>query len=325
MTRSVAFLAVFFASDLAFAQASGDDRARSKAAFDEARKLVDAGKCEAAIPKLLESVRLFPSVGARLTLADCHARDAPLSAWRELKAGELSAIASGDDRASIAHARAKELLPRLAAIALELPLSDADDPGLEVRIDGAPFDKLYWYSGAPIAVDPGKHVVGVTTPKREFSQTVEATIGSTAPVRVSLSERIVKTTPPPAIMTPPPPPPPSTQKWIGVSIAGAGLASILVGTIVGAVVLQKRGDLDQRCKPGTFPGDCGDGTMTSAEQAAIASDYDAAKTLSWVSTATFIGGATLLAAGAVVFFTAPKASRVTIGWSGLGLRVGGTF
>ncbi|MGH7295793.1 MAG: hypothetical protein ACRELB_12695, partial [Polyangiaceae bacterium] len=91
------------------------------------------------------------------------------------------------------------------------------------------------------------------------------------------------------------------RRIVGLVVGGVGVAGITVGSVFGVLAKQK---LDQsnggscdastdQCHPAGFP------QRKDAEHAATVSDVG------------FIAGGVLLAAGAVIFFTAPKGAPVT--------------
>lgn len=87
----------------------------------------------------------------------------------------------------------------------------------------------------------------------------------------------------------------NSNKTLAIVALGVGGAGVLVGAITGFVALGKHGDLSDACPGGTCPSD-------------KQSDVDSYKTMGTVSTVSFIVGGVGLAAGAVLWFTAPKES-----------------
>src|SRR5437763_10138484 len=84
------------------------DEAHDKAvaAFQDGRRYIEAGNCDAAITKLRESLAFETSIGARLSLADCYEPRDPLTAWRLFKDAANQAYLNHDDRLSLAEQRA---------------------------------------------------------------------------------------------------------------------------------------------------------------------------------------------------------------------------
>lgn len=115
------------------------------------------------------------------------------------------------------------------------------------------------------------------------------------------------------------PHPGHTQRLIGVSMAGAGLVGVAVGTIFAFV---SKSTFDQGYKD-----ECGMMTKCTNPQgvADVQSGFDQAA----VATVGFIAGGVLLAGGAAIYFTAPKAGEVAIapslGDRGAGLTMRGAW
>lgn len=107
----------------------------------------------------------------------------------------------------------------------------------------------------------------------------------------------------------------SPLRTVGIALAGTGVVAVGVGTVFGLVALSKNSgsDADGRCIDDACNGD----GLALREDARSAGN---------ISTAFFIGGVVCLAAGAILYFTAPKSSssarsRPHEG----GLVFGGTF
>ena len=135
----VLLAAVISASAMAHAS-SGQDIATAQALFDEAKRLMKAGKFAEACPKLTESQRLDPAAGTMVALALCHESEGKTaSAWAEF--GEVLSDARRDrraDREQAAQQHLKVLEPKLTRVVVTVV---AEVPGLEVRRDGAVLGK----------------------------------------------------------------------------------------------------------------------------------------------------------------------------------------
>jgi serine/threonine-protein kinase len=112
-----------------------------------------------ACPKFAESKNLVPAIGVTLYLADCYEKTGRnASAWREFREAEQLARAHEDKRAEVASTRAAALEPKVNRLTIATSAAEAK-PGKEIRLDGAPLPAAFW--NAPLAVDPGDHVVTV--------------------------------------------------------------------------------------------------------------------------------------------------------------------
>jgi hypothetical protein len=181
--------------------------------------------------------------------------------------------------------------------------SGHDLSAVAVTMDGHPFaDNL---DGKALPVDPGEH---------EFTFTVAEQAPVTEKLVINESEKgrhehVLIGHPPPPIEPPPPPPsppppPPSptglgTQKVVAIVAGGAGVAGVAVGSVFGLLTASAISQQKTDC---TSPTIC-----PHPQQAA--SDHATWTTDSTISTATFIAGGVLLAAGAVLWFTAHPPSE----------------
>jgi len=159
------------ASRGAAAAGSDADRLLAQSLFDQAKRLMDAGRYGEACPKLAESQRLDPAGGTLLNLALCHEKEGRLAtAWADFKEalGEARR-ARRPDREQAARAHIVALEPRLARLTLEVR---NPDPRLTVKIDGVLVGGAAWNTATP--VDPGWHDVIAEAPeKKPCSQRVE--------------------------------------------------------------------------------------------------------------------------------------------------------
>jgi hypothetical protein len=143
------------------------------ALYRQARDLMAAGDYARACPKFAESQRLDPATGTLLNLAACHEKQGRLAtAWLEYSDAVFAARRDArEDRVAYAEERARTLEPKLSRLTLLLA-ADADEPNLEIELDGASLGHAV--IGAPTPVDPGSHTVRVTAPgKKAWSQTLQ--------------------------------------------------------------------------------------------------------------------------------------------------------
>ena len=113
--------------------------------------------------------------------------------------------------------------------------------------------------------------------------------------------------------------PHATQRWIGIGLAGAGLAGIGVGAAFGAVALAKLSESND--------GPCNSENRCTAGGLALRRESSDAAT---GSTIGFAVGAAALAAGVVVYLTAPRDGEAitlapAVGTGGAGAVVAGRF
>lgn len=310
------------------APALADDSAHDKAvgAFQEGRKYIEAGNCDGAVTKLRESLSYEPSVGARLSLAECLEKTDGLTAWRVLKEAANLAYINHDERLALADTRAAALEKRLPIIRVSIPQAALEQPGFELRVDGELIDKFHYRSGL-IATKPGKHLVEASAPLRHWSeQVVAGGPGTTAQVTVRLERDSCPTGPAagavvaPVVITRESPD--STRRTLGLTIAGVGIVGFATGAVFGILTLNKKSTIEERC--GGNAGDC------TAPPGSLDSERESASTTATISTASFIVGGIALLGGGLLYFTAPSASataakvritpRVATNGGGMGLE-----
>lgn len=303
-------LRTLFASVLvlapAIARADSPDHDKAVALFDEARKLIDDNQCDAAMPKLEMSLKYEPSVGARLSMADCLESHDPLDAWTELREAQRLAYLKHDDRTKIAQDRATALESKLAMVHVALPADVVHQPGLEVRVDGTLIDSFFYESGA-LALKAGPHVIEASLPNRRWSQQVVAQLGATT----SVNAQLVQTNAPrSAALKPIELPSHDTggaQRTIGLLLGGVGLASLGVGGVFGGAALAKKGDIDAACG--------GSAQTCTAAPGSMDAQKSEQQNYARLSTLGFVVGGVAVAAGVVLYLTAPHA-KTTVAVTG---------
>lgn len=326
---------------VAAAQPSPETRAMADTLFDEARKLMSAGKYAEACPKLEEAQRLNPGVGTLYNLSDCYENTGrTASAWtgfREVAAA--SAASRQAEREKAARARVTALDPKLTRLRIVVQAA----PGTEVTRNGVVVGAPSWGVGLP--VDPGKYTVRATAPGKEPWQTTVTVEGEGALINVEVpalgdssapsaapagptpsqaAPAATTTTAPPPITSPAPdtaqPSPRGWQTPLGVVALGLGVAGLGVGTALGFVAKSTAEDAE-----------CNE--QDECTQAGLETRSDARSTGN-IGTGVFIAGAALAAGGIILIITAPssddagksaarppaRAVRVGVAPSGLVLR-----
>jgi hypothetical protein len=318
---------------------NASSQAAAQALFEEARTLMNQGKFAEACPKFAESQRLDPGAGTLLNLANCYEKNGQTaSAWVTFKDAAAAAdVKKRVDWSQRARERAAAIEPLLSRLTIAVS-AEAKVDGLEVRRDGVTVGSAEW--GTAIPVDPGEHAIEATAPKRKKWSTV-AKVGPkadkasvTVPALESepVASAVVDPSLPPkpvAADTPPPsePAPGSTgsgQRTVGLVVGGFGVAGLAVGTVFGLTAISKGSDAKKLCP-----------TAPSCSSAEGVQANDDAKSAAAVSTVGMIVGGVALAAGAVLYLTAPKgasketATRVhvapNVGYQSVGLNVGGAW
>lgn len=210
---------------------------------------------------------------------------------------------------------------------------------VKVTSDGATLTTSL--DGRAIAMDPGPHALRFEMPGappveqqllvREGDKNRDVSVvfraGPAAPPQV------VPPPPPTSVAqqpTPPPAAPPTNEappaggssslKWIGLSVAGAGVIGLGVGAIFGLQASSKWSDAQDQCRTNGATG-----CLAGSPAYALRDDAQSAAT---ISTIAFIAGGILVAGGATLFLLAPSSKSTamvrvapTIG----GLQVDGHF
>jgi hypothetical protein len=322
--------------------APATQRVSAEALFDDAIRLMKAGKFAEACPKLEDSQKLDPGVGTLLYLGECYEKlGRSASAWATFREAASAAESAGQaKRVKIARERGARVEQKLAYLTIEVADATRALPGLRVRRDGV--ETAPSLIGSAVPVDPGSISVEAQAPGYEpFSITVNvepsgrqsvlvpvltpraAEPAAVVPPAVALTAPPVPASvpPPPAPVAPPPPAPErgNAQRWIGISLGGLGLVGVGVGTYFGLRAI----DQDEQADAGS----CDDSVCQDAddfEHAESANDAAVAANIA------FAAGGALLATGIVVYLSAPSGPSGSgvrleprIGPSFAGLAVGG--
>jgi tetratricopeptide (TPR) repeat protein len=339
-------VAAFLVSSAAHA-APSSDAARAEALFAEGRKLMAAHDYAAACPKFADSESLDPAPGTALNLAACYEAESKLaSAWAAFKTAEaLSNSAGQRPRAEAARKKAGALEARVSRVTIGVP-NALRVAGLEVRCDGETIREAEW--GVPVPRDGGVHEIEASAPgKKAWTRRIEVKDGGDSvqvdvpPLEdapsVAASPRSQGGAPVPTASTPASgtssEPTASanlgdtgeqrgeTQRIVGLVVGGLGVAAVAFGSVAGVLASSKYSDAKNACGP-AYP-------ICPAESSAFGL-RDTALTWATASTIAFAAGGAAVAAGAIVFLTAPRASTTPamgIGpaQQGAGLSLAGRF
>jgi tetratricopeptide (TPR) repeat protein len=301
--------AVILAGALALparAHAQTDPEA-AEALFLAGRDAMDRKDYAAACPKFAESDRLDPSSGARINLADCEEKLGRVAAaWRHWQEA-IELIPSNDPRLPGVMKRRSDVEKRVPRVTLKssapLPASAVVlRDGVEVGIGALE---------VPLPLDPGAHTVIVRAPgHKDWKE--DFTLKESERRDLTLGVGEVEATAPPPV-TPPvvrEGPPSKTGRYVGYGLLGLGGVGIVVGSITGALAIDRKNALTGLCQPV--------GTCTPAGADAAS----AGRAFATVSTVAVIVGAVAIAGGVVLVLTAPKAQKTIAIGPGL---VEGTF
>jgi hypothetical protein len=295
---------LILATQTASAQEGASDHDTAVALFDDARRLIEQKDCDNAVLKLELSLKKEPSVGAHLSMADCLESHTPLEAWKHLREAQRLAYLHRDERTKVASDRAAALEQRLPIVHVVVPATVLQQPGLEVRVDGQLIDPFFYETGI-LALPAGPHTVEATTPARQWSHDVVAQAGATTAVTVQLQP--IPAGAGPVVVEPPDHG--KSQRTVGIIVGVVGLGGLALGGVFGAAALVKKSDIQSAC--GGSTSNC---TATAGSQDGAMADV---QTFSHVSTIGLIVGGVALAAGLVLYLTAPH-GRATAPQVGVG-------
>jgi hypothetical protein len=309
--------------------------------FEEARRLLAAGKYQEACAKLEETRKLYAGPGVLLNLGDCYEHlGRTASAWSAFGDSATAASRAGrSDDETEANRRRTLLAPRVPHLVVQVT---KELPGLVITRDGDAVPRSDW--GRAIPVDPGSHDVRAEASGylRWESRTTVPDAGQTVTVAVPELQGVApaaqttaeqQPTQPPG-QTPPAPPNTSnatttststgspaeapasegqsgsassgrTQRILAVASGATGLAAMGAGGILGLVAKSKYDTAQQ-------------------EGAGRHADSVSAVNLGNIATGATIAGGVLAAAGLVLWFTAPT-SVAQVGSDGRQLLIAGQF
>lgn len=328
MTHRPTILASLFALGLtawapgALGDVSAQDRAAAQVLFDQGKDLMKKNDIAAACAKFEESQRLDPRIATQFKLADCLEKQGrTASAWTNFVDVAASTKAAGQkDREAVARQRAQGLERRLSRLTVEV---GAPVEGLTVTRDGVAIGSALWGTATP--VDPGQHTIEASAPGKlpwQATVTVKAAsdqvkvkipvlddapappegpaadVGSSAPAGsgpASGGQGSLSSARGPAPDTGPAG---STQRTIGWSLGGVGLALGVVGGAFGLLAMSANSESAQHCRTPDFCSQEGLDLNRKAKDNAL------------ISTILIGAGGAALAAGVVVLLTAPSKKKV---------------
>lgn len=282
--------------------ARAGDATLAEALFQEGKKLMEAHDFAHACPKFKASYDADAGTGTLFALASCQEDLGMLAtAWTNyMDVAERSKQEGRMDRAQAASDQAALLAPRLDEVTIRVSPEVAALPGLVVKRNGVPMAAAAWDTAIP--VDPGvQEIEANATGKEPFHEIIK--FGSQSDQQVI--DVVFKDAPPERVL---PPVAPSGESHtnspfrpIGYVTGGVGIAALAAGAVFG--LRAKKLDSDS-----TKHGDC---SASGCDAHGLSLNHDARKAGN-LSTAFFIGGGVLVAAGiTLVVVGAPHADPST--------------
>ncbi|XYI01097.1 hypothetical protein ACMHYB_15615 [Sorangium sp. So ce1128] len=276
--------------------------------FREGTAALDAGRHDEACAKLARSQKLDPALGTQFNLALCHQHSGrPALAYGLFAEVATAARAAGKaERERASREKMAALEPKIGRIALDTSAISAV-PGAELKVAGAIVPRERWPE--PQVVEPGRVPVEVAAPGRAtWRAEVDARAGASVRLEAGVGRGAGAAASGAGVASGAPdaaaPGAGSGQRVLGAAVGGAGLVGVGVGAVFGILSMSRRGEASDVCPE---PDPCGDRRAAQRWTDATAAGN--------VSTVAFIGGGVALAAGAVLWLTAPSPGTRAVRWA----------
>ncbi len=293
------------------ALAQPKDPVTAEALFKAGRSAADLGEHAEACEKFQESHRLDPALGTLLNIGICEEGLGNLAgAWQHYQE-VIHGLDARDGRLPVAQARAAALDPRLPRLVIRRAPNAPE--AMRVRREGIELTEASFDVALPI--NPGRHSLVVTaTGYDEQRFWVQLDEGQTRELVVHTGPKTAPPrSPPPAtkeqraalvprarpVMRPPMPPDESSvARPTGFAILGVGAASLGVGAVAGALVLDRKNTVDAECEVEL----CTSRGLRAA---------DDGRRFTRLSTATFAIGIAGVGAGLYLVLKRPRRTAIT--------------
>jgi hypothetical protein len=290
--RSVGLTLVFLC-----AVASAQPKNKSTELFEQGRALAAQGKLTEACAKFDESYKIDGAPGTALNYGDCLEKLGQLSrAWQMFDAAHKDFTRDNDGRADYAKTRAGQIAPKLAAITVTV--KNPALPGLVVKIG----DRTV----TPAATiedrfEPGDIVITATAPgKSDFTTRANGLAGSSVIVEIpaELGAGGGGAQGPFITEEPETGGRDKSRVRVAVIVGGVGAASFATSLVLGLSAKGKYDDGLENCPPLNGVPQC----ATAAQKQVL----DDAGARANIATGFAVAGGAMLAAGIVIYFTAPR-------------------
>jgi hypothetical protein len=307
-------------------------------------KLMAQGHYDEGCETYERSERIDPTPQGMLRVAECNERRGrTASAWVAFgQALDMADEREDEDTARTAHEGVERIEANLGKIEIDVPDEVVRVAGLEVQRDGVSVPAAVF--GVPVPVDPGLHVVRATAQGR-YPWSVQFGLAR-GPASITVMIPVLEPTSSSGFIDPPngdllvdpfalgaaaplptlaelpvasglpeiEPSRPSSmaaaQRTIGSILGGAGLVSVVAGAVFGLQAMATRDEFESTCVARVCAAEAIDAHRRFISQARA-------------STALLGLGMTALAAGVVVYVTAPP--EAAVGSSSVALGLGPAF
>lgn len=279
--------------------------------FKKGKKLLAEKKYAEACAVFAEVDGMDPGVGAKLNVAKCFEEWGKLgTAWRWYSDAEKMAAEAADPRAAKIKELADELDVNVPRVTILVPKGADPDIVATITLDGEPFEASRL--GEEQRVDPGPHMIEFEVGGDKQRKMVPLERGGSSELTLEIPKGTGKKKPSleedegdedEEDAVPSAPRPGRTQRIIGLSLVGGGVAA---GVVAGVLTLGARNKyrdaLDTFCMS--------DAMMCSAEGLEITGD---ARSRANVATVITVAGGALVIGGIVMYMLAPDAVAEVVG------------
>jgi len=266
--------------------------------FEQARTLMDQGRYPEACAKLESSEALDPGIGTEFNLARCYELQGRLASARAMyrRVMEETHAAGQSERETVARDLSAQLQSRVPRLVLHVA---SPVPALEIRLDEAPVSGTDW--ATPVELDPGGHELEAVAPGFITWKTLVRATGEGDSVVVDVPPLVREAALAPLAPSAAPQSPAldhgtpgKTQRTVALVLGVGGLAALVPGTYFGV----QAASLESQADPNCHSSGCNSTGYSERQRSLTAGN---------VSTALFVVSGALLAAGGILWFTAPGA------------------
>jgi tetratricopeptide (TPR) repeat protein len=306
----IALILMLLCTGLAVAQ----NKPEGTRLFDEGRELAKQGRYEEACEKFSKSLQLDRAPGTALNYGDCLEKLGQLrKAWQAFDEAARAFGKTTDSRAGYARERANAVEGKLAVVVVKVADPEVAELVIRIGTESVP------PAGEIVArVEPGEIEVAASAPAREpFSQSARGVAGQ----RVIVEVPALPVSGGKLVDDPRSPPERRDPKRVKLAIITGGVGgAALIGALAFSLVArgQYNSAVDDECMI--------DGDDLVCTQAGADEVYSATRKAN-IATGLAIGGGALLAAGVVLYVTAPKERAImpTVSTTSVGLAFSGRF
>lgn len=314
LSRTIAAFAVVLGCVTIAPTVAYADEATAETLFQEGLAAMKRNDYAVACEAFAASNKADPSPGTQINLALCYEKQKKwASAWTWYRSAVGLAQQRGQkEREQLAEEAANRIKAQLHYIVISVK---DPPPGLVVKRDGAEVVTMVAGKEVPLPIDPGEHVIEVSAPgKKPWSQTIQIADDAKtdridvpkledAPVEEKSSGTVPSADAPTTVIVANDG---STQRTVGIVVAGAGLLSGLAAVGVFALAKSQESERDDLYQQAAR-----DPVNAASLNQSARSHHEAAESDALIARLLGAGAVVLVGVGAAVYFTAPKPDKAT--------------